>query len=118
MSKSLVTRKSQPAQNMGESTEIETSNNPTSFFHPFCAFQYTYSEISRQQGKTVLKSVRHRFEDGKLKSETFSGTMDCDVYNKTAAAAHEFMAVQTALMLKQMSLFLSFIPARKKTKTY
>ena len=76
--------------------------------HPFLSFTYSYKEISTLGGKTYVKSKQTRFEDGRLKSEAFEGTLDGTAYGDMVGQAQALFMSQMAHFLKQFSLFLPF----------
>ncbi len=74
--------------------------------NPFFSFRYSYTEMSVVGDKTHAKSRKARFEDGKLTSEAFEGELDRNVYDRSVSDAQRYLANQTALFLKALSLFL------------
>ncbi len=81
----------------------------------FFSFRYSYKEVSLAGGKTHIRSKEHRFEDGKLSSEEFEGTMDGDVYEDAAKQTRNFVAGQIGSVLGLFSAFLPF-SSRPKAK--
>lgn len=78
--------------------------------NPFFSFSYSYREISSAGGKTVVRSKETRFEDGRLKSEEFEGTLDGGAYADMVRQAQQSFMSQIAFFLNQLSLFA---PPRK-----
>ena len=83
---------------------VRTASEP----NPFFSFRYSYKEISAFGGMTHVKSKEMRFEDGKLTSEAFEGTLGRDAYDDMVRQAQRHFLNQTALFLKSLSLFLPF----------
>jgi hypothetical protein len=84
--------------------------------NPFFSFSYSYREISSVGGKTVVKSKETRFENGRLKSEEFEGTLDGTAYADMARQAQQSFMSQMTFFLNQLSLFAPFRKEnRKKT---
>jgi hypothetical protein len=81
---------------------------PSSRANGFFSFSYSYKEISSRGGKTYVKSKETRFEDGKLKSEAFEGTLHGSIYGSMVSEAQKLFLHQTASFLKQLSWFLPF----------
>jgi len=81
---------------------------PSRRAHPFISFSYSYQEISAFGGKTYVKSKRTRFEDGRLESEAFEGTLDPRVYSVAVEQAQALVLSQMTHLLKQFSWLLPF----------
>lgn len=81
---------------------------PTSRSSPFLSFRYSYTEMSVLGGKAHVKSGNARFENGKLTSETFEGELERSAYDQAVSDAQRHFGVQTAQILKSLSLFLPF----------
>jgi len=81
---------------------------PPSAVGPFFSFSYSYKEISSIGGKTVVKSKETRFEDGRLRSEEFEGTLQGSAYADMVGQAHQYFMSQTTSILNQLSWFLPF----------
>lgn len=73
---------------------------------PFVSFRYSYTSIGTAGGKAYLKSRKARFEDGKLTSEAFDGSLDRGVYDQIVSQAQQYFLGQMALFLQSLSLFL------------
>jgi hypothetical protein len=74
----------------------------------FFSFTYSHREISQSGGKTRIRSREYRFENGKLQSEEFDGTLDGSVYFDAVDQAHELMLARTRDFLGFFSAFLPF----------
>ena len=80
------------------------------------SFHYSYSEISSQGNKAFMKSKKASFENGKLTSESFEGTMDRNAYSQMMTQAQNLMQSQTNLFLNSLSLLLPFQNRQQKNK--
>jgi len=52
--------------------DLERTVSPFGFF----SFRYSYREISNRGGRIHLRSKERRYENGRLESEEFEGTME------------------------------------------
>jgi hypothetical protein len=73
------------------------------------SFRYSSIEISATGSTAHVKRREARFENGKLKSEQFEGTIDRNVYDSYVRDFHDRLLRQTSLLMKSM---LWFLPAR------
>ncbi len=102
-------------------TELKKANEPlTTTLHAangqgIFSFRYSYKEVSLAGGKTRIRAKEHRFEDGKLSSEEFEGTLDAAVYSDAAKQAQDFVAGQIGSALGFFSALLPF-SSRPKAK--
>jgi hypothetical protein len=78
---------------------------------PFFSFSYSYSEITLAGGTARVKSKKTQFEDGKVTSEAFEGTLDSRAYHAAAKQAEELFVRQTRFMLDS---FFRFLPWGKR----
>jgi hypothetical protein len=73
----------------------------------FSSFRYSYTEITASGGKRTAARPEHRFEDGKLTSESFEGELEGDAYDRMVQQTQQYIADQTAQILRSFSWFLS-----------
>ena len=85
---------------------------PSSGGSVFASFRYSYTEITARGGKAHLRNRSTRFEDGKLTSETFEGEIDGSAYGQLLEQTQQYVAHQTAQILRSLSLFLPFSTKR------
>jgi hypothetical protein len=78
--------------------------NPMSFCSPFLSFRYSYRSIYSDGVNTHVKAKERRFENGKIESEDFEGTMDQSVYNQVAKEMYRYLAMQMDFFLRPFSL--------------
>ena len=83
--------------------------------HSFFSFRYSYKEVSLADGKTRIRAKEHRFQDGKLTSEEFEGTMDGAVYEDAVKQTQDFVVGQISSVLRLFSALLPF-SSRPKAK--
>lgn len=105
-----------------DSGEVETTA-PTSITNPFLQnpflkgsfirFNYSYREISSSAGKTHIHHREHRFEDGKLSSEEFEGTLDGQVYEEAVRNAQNRVMDSVKANLKLFTSMLSPLSSKK-----
>src|SRR5215813_11740890 len=105
MKRDIVTRKANPV-------EKSTPQHPVAAPPPvqpggWLSFTYSHSEISQSGGKTHVRSQAYRFENGKLESEAFAGTLDGSVYREAVERMQKLMLTQSAFVL---GLFQAFLP--------
>ena len=101
----LPDRASHRAVHKADASETETGEAfPKT--GPFFRFRHSYTEISSVAGSTHVRSKETRFEDGRLTSESFEGTLGQSAYDDLVAQAQKLFASQTAFLLRQFSLFL------------
>ena len=74
--------------------------------NPFFSFRYSYQEMHLAEGRTHVKSKEIRWEDGRVQSEEFEGTLPATFYERWAADTQRFFAEQTMSFLKQFSALL------------
>ena len=74
---------------------------------PFLSFHYAYTEISARGGTARMRGRTTRFEDGKLSSESFEGTLEPGVYEALVRETQRAFFEQQAAFLKA---FLSVLP--------
>jgi hypothetical protein len=74
----------------------------------FFSFTYSHREVSLSGRKTRIRSREYRFQNGKLESEEFDGTLDASAYRNAVAAVHELAMAQTRSFLQFFSAFLPF----------
>ena len=70
------------------------------------AFHYSYTEVSLQGGRTQLKSMQTRLEDGKLSSESFEGQLEPGVYQQIVGQWQQQALAQTEMVLRGLSSWL------------
>ncbi len=87
---------------------------PASKTSPFLSFHYSYQEISCDGDKTHVRSKQKSFENGKLTSEEFDGTLPGSVYNGMIGEMQKLFFNQCATLMNSFSMFLPF--QAKKTK--
>ena len=80
--------------------------NPMSFYSPFLSFRYSYRSIYSDGVNTHVKAKERRFENGKIESEDFEGTMDQSFYNQVAKEMHRYLAMQVDFLLRPFSFLL------------
>ena len=73
--------------------------NPMSFCSPFLSFRYSYRSIYSDGVNTHVKAKERRFENGKIESEDFEGTMEKSVYNQVVKEMHPYLAMQMDFFL-------------------
>lgn len=78
--------------------------NPMSFFSPFLSFRYSYRSMYSDGVNTYVKAKERRFENGKIESEDYEGTMDQNVYNQVAKEMYRYLAMQMEFILRPFSL--------------
>ena len=78
--------------------------NPMSFYSPFLSFRYSYRSMYSDGANTYVKAKERRFENGKIESEDFEGTMDQSVYNQVAKEINRYLAIQMDFFLGPFSL--------------
>jgi hypothetical protein len=78
--------------------------NPMSFFSPFLSLRYSYRSMYSDGANTYVKAKERRFENGKIESEDFEGTMDQSVHNQVAKEMYRYLAIQMDFFLRQFSL--------------
>jgi hypothetical protein len=78
--------------------------NPMSFYSPFLTFRYSYRSMYSDGLNTYLKAKERRFENGKIESEDFEGTMDQSIYNQVAKEMYRYLAMQMDFFLRPFSL--------------
>lgn len=83
---------------------LEPLRKPTSLLN----FRYSYKEVSSYNGKTHIKSKEKRFENGKLESEEFEGTLDHDVYFNMVGGMQKHFLNQMMALMKNFSMLLPF----------
>jgi len=105
----------QDDQNVGEFME-PFSSTPFPQSSSFMSFHYSYSEISSQGDKAFMKSKKASFENGKLTSESFEGTMDRNAYDQMVTQGQNLMQSQANLFMNSLSLFLPFHNKRQQNK--
>jgi hypothetical protein len=74
--------------------------NPMSFYSPFLSFRYSYRSIYSDGVNTHVKAKERRFENGKIESEDFEGTMEQSVYNQVVKEMHRYLAMQMNFFLR------------------
>ena len=74
--------------------------NPMSFYSPFLSFRYSYRSIYSDGINTHVKAKERRFENGKIESEDFEGTMEQSVYNQVAKEMNRYLAMQVDFFLR------------------
>ena len=72
----------------------------------FSSFRYSYTEITASGGKAQLRARSTRFEDGKLTSESFEGELEAGAYDRMVQQTQQYIADQTAQILRSFSWFL------------
>jgi hypothetical protein len=80
--------------------------NPMSFYSPFLSFRYSYRSMYSDGVNTHVKAKERRFENGKIESEDFEGTMEQSVYNQVAKEMHRYLAMQMDFFLRPFSFLL------------
>ena len=70
------------------------------------SFRYSYAEISSVGNSARFKAKRARYEDGKLRAESFEGELDRGSYERLRDDAQRFFVDQTTLYLQAVSAFL------------
>lgn len=112
MKRNVVSRKGNPVEKSAPHQPVATPVEP---FQPrrWLSFSYSRSEISRSGGTTHVRSEAYRFENGKLESETFAGTLDGSVYHEAVERAQKLMLAQSAFVL---GLFQAFLPRGPRDK--
>lgn len=79
--------------------------------NPFFSFWYSYQEMHVAEGQTHVKSKEIRFEDGRIKSEEFEGTLPATFHERALLDMQRLFADQAMLLLKQFA-FLPFFPKK------
>src|SRR5262245_15797911 len=86
---------------------------PPSFGGGWLSFTYSHREISSAGGQPRVRSRDIRFENGKLESESFEGTLGAAAYVQAVEQAQKLVAAQTSAFL---SFFSAFLPPASKDK--
>jgi hypothetical protein len=105
---------SKPKQD--EVTPLARPSLPSLFGgNAFISFRYSSTEISSQGDKTVIKSKNASYENGKLSSESFEGSLDRDVHDQMVERAQSFMRAQANLLLDSFPLwpFRKMLPPKQ-----
>ena len=84
---------------------------PSSHGGAWLSFSYSHREISSSGGQTHVRAREVRFENGKLESESFEGTLGGAAYVQAVEQAQKLVAAQTKTFLSFFSAFLQ--PTRK-----
>ncbi len=92
----------------GELTVSEGKQSGQSSRFPLFGFSYSYNEITLVDGRARVRSRRARFEDGKLQTEEFDGTLGGAAYARAVAETQRLIAEQATFVLRQFSHFLRF----------
>jgi hypothetical protein len=82
--------------------------DPVQKASPFLSFHYSYKEISSIGGNTHIRSKEKSFENGKLKSEEFEGTLPGNVYANMAGEMQKLFFNQVTALMKPFSMLLPF----------
>ena len=111
MKRNLVKRKASAVQQTGPALPAL----PVQPFQPgsWLNFTYSHGEISQVDGKTHVRSRAYRFENGKLETEAFAGTLDGSVYREAVESAQKLMQAQSSFLL---GLFQAFLPPDPRKK--
>ena len=80
--------------------------NPMSFYSPFLSFRYSYRSIYSDGVNTHVKAKERRFENGKIESEDFEGTMEQSIYHQAAREMRRYLAMQVDFFLRPFSFLL------------
>ena len=80
--------------------------NPMSFYSPFLSFRYSYRSIYSDGVNTHVKAKERRFENGKIESEDFEGTMEQSIYHQAAREMRRYLAMQVDFFLGPFSFLL------------
>jgi hypothetical protein len=80
--------------------------NPMSFCSPFLSFRYSYRSMYSDGVNTHVEAKERRFENGKIESEDFEGSMDQSVYNQVAKEMYRYLAMQMDFFLRPLSFLL------------
>jgi hypothetical protein len=96
-----------------EKTELEKQDreendviNPMSFYSPFLSFRYSCRSIYSDGVNTHVKEKERRFENGRIESEDFEGSMDQSVYHQVAKEMHRYLEMQMDFLLRPFSFLL------------
>lgn len=82
----------------------------------FISFQYTYKSMSFSDGKTYVRSKRERFENGRIESEEFEGTMEGNAFMNTFLEMQNQFLKQINSFFNPLSFFLPFSKGDKEKK--
>jgi hypothetical protein len=77
------------------------------------SFSYSHRAISSVGGRTHVRSRDIRFENGKLETESFEGTLGAGAYVQAVEQAQKLVAAQTSAVL---GFFSAFLPPANKDK--
>jgi hypothetical protein len=77
------------------------------------SFSYSHREISSSGGQTHVRSRDVRYENGKLESESFEGTLGPGAYMQAVEQAQKLVAAQASAVL---GFFAAFLPRGTKDK--
>jgi hypothetical protein len=112
--KSYPVRQQKQALSKPEQDEVAPlapSSLPSLFGgNAFISFRYSSTEISAQGDKTVIKSKKASYENGKLSSESFEGSLDRNVHEQMVDQAQGLMRAQANMFLNS---FAPLWPFRK-----
>jgi hypothetical protein len=112
MKRNVVSREANPVEKSAPQQPVAASLPPLQT-GGWISFSYSRSEISQAGGTTHIRSQGCRFENGKLESETFAGTLDGSVYREAVERAQKLMLAQSAFVL---GLFQAFLPRGPRDK--
>jgi hypothetical protein len=73
---------------------------PSYFHNPFFSFRYSYKSISHSGGRSHVKSVEQRFENGKFETEEFEGTTHGNMYDDVISKMQKYYIDQISALLK------------------
>src|SRR5215471_4746334 len=90
MKRNIVSRKASAVEQSAPSHPVATPVQPFQS-GGWISFSYSRSEISQSGGTTHVRSEACRFENGKLESESFAGTLDGSVYREAVERAQKLV---------------------------
>ena len=98
MANSLVKRRQQPFVEPKE--DALPLWNPFAAVAPFVSFTHSYSEVTSDGTQTHVKSTTTRLAEGKLRKESFEGTLPADAFGEAAGRAQDLFLKQAEMMMK------------------
>ncbi len=85
-----------------------------SYGNGFFTYRYSYRSIATDGEKTYVTGREGRFENGKLETEEFEGTIGADAFTGAIAQMQKMMTRQMELFFKPFSMFLPYDDDEKK----
>jgi hypothetical protein len=110
--KNLPVKSSRRAARRREEAPLEVE--PVRERGPFLTFHYAYTEITASVDRAQVRRRTTRFEDGRLSSEAFEGTLERGAYDALVRDLQRAVLEQQAAFLRMFTPFLPFARARNR----